>query len=399
VSCPALDVSRRGVAGEALGSSAAGGKKQPTTNLENFFKRDHMRFIALRLWACLAPFIWPMHRGPGSYCCISSSGSSCLSVLRGGSISHHVVYESLEVGPFATKLLMKLLMKLKLLLVLLTHGGGFLRSLHRDAWHLLRGLPRTIRVCTWAVQAGLAYKSLKASFNDHESEAYLEQLSLTHTKWAVRLAGVCRANGGVYVKFGQFAVCFGGVPREYRVLLAQLEDKARPMPYSSIQRVLLSQLGLRKGKAKGQLIGAAGSGAVFSEFEEEATAAASLAQVHRARLSTGEQVAVKLQYPGLKAVMRADLSIMKTLSFFAQFAFPEFHLGWMFGEMESKLKFELNFLNEIQNANKLCEILKSNKLPASIPYIHSDLSSERMIIMEWIEVCGMEICVEYGREK
>lgn len=56
--------------------------------------------------------------------------------------------------------------------------------------------------------------------------------TLPHPHWRVqelaqKLAAVAKANGGVYVKFGQFAVTFGAIPREYRVMLAQLEDRVR----------------------------------------------------------------------------------------------------------------------------------------------------------------------------
>lgn len=64
--------------------------------------------------------------------------------------------------------------------------------------------------------------------------------------------------------------------RLLRVVLAQLEDKARPQPFGSIARRLLREL---RCSATRPLVGVAGSGAVFLEFEEEATAAASLAQV------------------------------------------------------------------------------------------------------------------------
>lgn len=81
-----------------------------------------------------------------------------------------------------------------------------------------------------------------------------------------RLTEVCRANGGVYVKAGQFAAAFGAVPMEYRKHLALLQDKAKPRPFYSVERVIRHELG-------------ASAEEVFAEFHPEATAAASLAQV------------------------------------------------------------------------------------------------------------------------
>lgn len=80
-------------------------------------------------------------------------------------------------------------------------------------------LPRTARICGWAVGSGLAYKRLLSAHANHEDEEFTAQLVAAHNLWATRLAAVCRGNGGVYVKFGQFAVAFGAVPREYRYAL------------------------------------------------------------------------------------------------------------------------------------------------------------------------------------
>eukprot|EP00198_Chlamydomonas_reinhardtii_P006337 XP_001695673.1 predicted protein [Chlamydomonas reinhardtii] len=71
--------------------------------------------------------------------------------------------------------------------------------------------------------------------NTEKDEGYMEALSQLHTYWANKLLEVCRRNGGVYVKAGQFAAAFGGVPREYRTVLAQLEDRAVPRPYRAVQ--------------------------------------------------------------------------------------------------------------------------------------------------------------------
>lgn len=77
---------------------------------------------------------------------------------------------------------------------------------------------------------------------------------------------VCRTNGGIYVKAGQFASAFGVVPMEYRKTLQQLEDQAVPRSYKSVRRVLLAELGPELDS-------------LFQEFSHESTAAASLAQV------------------------------------------------------------------------------------------------------------------------
>eukprot|EP00882_Tetradesmus_deserticola_P026500 GHRQ01029244.1.p1 GENE.GHRQ01029244.1~~GHRQ01029244.1.p1 ORF type:complete len:119 (+),score=62.36 GHRQ01029244.1:348-704(+) len=116
---------------------------------------------------------------------------------------------------------------------------------------------------------------------------------------------------------------------EYRKHLALLQDKAKPRPFHVVDRVLRLELG-------------AGAEEVFAEFSAEATAAASLAQVHKARLADGRQVAVKVQYPGLRGAANADLTTLGCLSRCAQALFPEFRLGWLFEELQLKLTEELD---------------------------------------------------------
>lgn len=62
-----------------------------------------------------------------------------------------------------------------------------------------------------------------------------------------------------------------------------------------------------------------------------------------ARLSTGEQVAVKVQYPGLENCISADLSTIGVLSRLASMMFPEVKLAWLFDELQKKLEIELDF--------------------------------------------------------
>lgn len=101
---------------------------------------------------------------------------------------------------------------------------------------LVKSFPRTLRTFVWALRAGAAYKQFHAAafLNGLSPQDFQEALNALHTHWAQKLLDVCRANGGVYIKAGQFASAFGAVPREYRTILAQLEDRAVPRPYAEV---------------------------------------------------------------------------------------------------------------------------------------------------------------------
>lgn len=101
-------------------------------------------------------------------------------------------------GPAGAKAY-KLLARFKLLLLTGTLLSMILKMLH-DIVALMLSTPRTARICIWAVRAGLSYKALKTRHTDVNSEAYIDELGALHTQWAQALARVCRANGGIYVK-------------------------------------------------------------------------------------------------------------------------------------------------------------------------------------------------------
>ena len=112
-----------------------------------------------------------------------------------------------------------------------------------DCMAVMYSWPRAVRTMLWAVQAGLAYKRFLSLHLSHEGEEYQAALQAMHTHWAEKLLHLCRMNGGVYVKAGQFCSTFGALPREFRQILCNLEDRARPRPFRHIRKVHPPPLG------------------------------------------------------------------------------------------------------------------------------------------------------------
>ena len=125
--------------------------------------------------------------------------------------------------------------------------------------------------------------------------------------------------------------------------------------------------------------------AVFADFEHAPVAAASLAQVHRARLLSGREVAVKIQYPDIEHIVRADLSTTRRICRIYEFFDPQpIELLPLLDEMNKHLRLELDFRQEVKNADRVRELFKDDK-SVTIPEIVYELSTRRVITMEFVD--------------
>lgn len=123
---------------------------------------------------------------------------------------------------------------------------------------------------------------------------------------------------------------------------------------------------------------------IFEDFEVEPVSSASIAQVHIATLKTGEKVAVKVQHDWMKEELPIDLHL---IDFFVKTGFeffPDFDYRWLPRNLKNSLPEELDFRIEARNAKKCQELFKENK-KIKIPRIYENLSSEKVLVMEYVE--------------
>ncbi len=187
--------------------------------------------------------------------------------------------------------------------------------------------------------------------------------ALYHT--AIRLEGLL-------IKASQFIATRADLlPDEWVSTLAGLHDRVPPRPFAMIRRRIETELDKPLDE-------------VFSEFDETPIASASLAQVHRARLHDGRLCAVKVQYPGIDGIVRADLSnlgfVLKVLAYLE----PNFDFRIIAREALKYVPMELDFLHEADN----CEAIGRNFAadPAVIvPKVYREFTTRRVLTMEFIE--------------
>lgn len=226
-----------------------------------------------------------------------------------------------------------------------------------------------------ATKVGLA---LEQSYRNYRNQAeglpILEQrrlLAKTHHQGAVKVRQLFHENGAIWVKFGQFLSSRTDIlPIQYTVELEKLQDQAKPVDFPTIEQVLLAEWG-DDWKLK------------FSQFEPEAVAAASVAQVHRAMLATGERVAVKVQLPHARQRFKEDSAIFKMVAAFGANMVTQFDLKQVASELIAMTMKELDFLQEEDNHRKFAGL--PHPAFVHVPKLYEDLSTGRVLVTEWID--------------
>lgn len=191
---------------------------------------------------------------------------------------------------------------------------------------------------------------------------------------AAALAEDLERLGPTYIKLGQLlSTRVDLLPPEYLAALARLQDQIDPFPYEDVDRIVSSELGVRVSKA-------------FLEFEREPMAAASISQVHRATLRDGRAVAVKVQRPDIRDVIRDDLETLGELAEFLDEHSERAHryrLADVLEEFRRSLLREMDFRNEARNLETLAENLAEFDT-ILIPRPVESYTSSRVLTMDLI---------------
>ena len=199
-----------------------------------------------------------------------------------------------------------------------------------------------------------------------------EELSPTHQRAAGRILGLALNLRGVMIKLCQAVATRSDIfPKEFIEQLKQCHDAVPPKPFDIVRRVVESELGKPLD-------------AVFSSFEPTPLASASLAQVHRARLLDGREVAVKVQYPDIEGIIRTDLANMRRVCRVYEFFDPQpLPLQPLLAELTRHLAMELDFVREADCADRV-RALFSDDPHVKIPEIYREWSTRRVLTMELV---------------
>ncbi|MEK6943502.1 MAG: AarF/ABC1/UbiB kinase family protein [Nanoarchaeota archaeon] len=185
--------------------------------------------------------------------------------------------------------------------------------------------------------------------------------------------------GPTFVKFGQLlSVRPDLVPKEYAKELEKLQDHVEQFSFNEVRQIIEENLGKKLDE-------------VFSQLEKKPIASASISQVHKGTLKTGEIVAVKVQRPGIRKMMETDIEIM---SYFAGLLEKEveslrrFKPSKIVAEFKDWTEREIDFKLEARNAKRFLQNFKESNT-VKIPKIYDEFSNDKVLTMEYID--GIEL--------
>jgi ubiquinone biosynthesis protein len=181
--------------------------------------------------------------------------------------------------------------------------------------------------------------------------------------------------GPTYIKLGQVLSTRPDlIPVEFTDELSKLQDSVPPFPFAEAEIIIQRELG-------------APSSNVFDHIDIEPAASASIGQVHRARLKNGEEAAVKIQRPGIRAVIEVDLEIMLHLATLAERHVEELALHkpvTIVEEFARTLEKEIDFRIEADNIDRIAQGFL-NDPTVYIPAVFREFSAAGILTTEYVE--------------
>src|SRR6201991_4139660 len=237
-------------------------------------------------------------------------------------------------------------------------------------------ISRTAKVSSLAAGQAARHLGTRATNLARSEEGRSAALEKRHIEAAEQIVTALGTMKGAAMKLGQVMsfLDVGLVPEEHREefqrKLAALRDAAPNVSFTGMRKVIESELG---GKLSDH----------FAEFDAEAIAAASIGQVYRATLHDGREVAVKVQYPGVAAAVRADMQNLGMILRLMKRIAPGLDVKNTAEEIRSRIYDELDYELEAQNQRSLARIFRNHPFIV-VPGVMTELSREKVLVTEFV---------------
>jgi ubiquinone biosynthesis protein len=212
--------------------------------------------------------------------------------------------------------------------------------------------------------------SARRPFLSQESET--QALEALHARNARRFAELSIRYGGAFMKVGQLLSSRPDLlPETWIEQLSALQDAAPAIPFEAARKVVEEDLGSPLSQ-------------LFERFDEDPLAAASIAQVHRARTRDGVEVAVKVQRPGIEALIALDMELLDLTLASLRSLLPPTDLGAVQAEVREMVMGETDFENEALMMDRLADFfapVPGIVVPRSLPH----LCGPRVLVASFVE--------------
>ncbi|MBJ7328773.1 MAG: AarF/ABC1/UbiB kinase family protein [Solirubrobacteraceae bacterium] len=224
--------------------------------------------------------------------------------------------------------------------------------------------------------------------SDEAGRAALDRRQLETAEQIVAALGTMK---GAAMKLGQMLsfMDVGLVPEEFRedfqAKLAELRDAAPKVSFKEMRKVIEGEYGEKLDE-------------VFETFDPVPVAAASIGQVYKARLHDGRDVAVKVQYPGIGAAVRADMQNLGLILRLMKGVAPGLDPKALGEEIRERIDEELDYELEASNQRTLARIYDGHPF-IIVPKVMTDLSHEKVIVSEFVSGRGFEECKQLPDEE
>ncbi|HEX3391188.1 MAG TPA: AarF/ABC1/UbiB kinase family protein [Solirubrobacteraceae bacterium] len=242
---------------------------------------------------------------------------------------------------------------------------------------------RTATVGSLAAKEAVKQFGTRAANLTRDEQSAREASARRQLETAKQIVAVLGTMKGAAMKLGQVMsfLDVGLVPEEHREEfqreLAKLRDAAPTVSFGQMRRVIEDDL-------------EDSIDSVFSDFEQEPIAAASIGQVYRATLrEDGRRVAVKVQYPGVASAVRADMQNLDMILRLMKRMTPALDVKALAKEIRERIVEELDYELEAQNQRSLARIFAGHPFIA-VPEVVTSLSRERVLVTEFVEGVGFE---------
>lgn len=218
-------------------------------------------------------------------------------------------------------------------------------------------------------------KDIGSAVRLKEMVAVLRKYDVVRGMTPVKLRHILEDLGPTFVKLGQvMSMRPDFLPQEYCDELMKLQNGAKPLPFSTILEVIEQEYSRRWNK-------------VFASIDEEVLGSASIAQVHRAVLTTGERVVVKVQRPGIYKIMSRDMVLLRRAARLVRVVSHSqdvIDFDMVLEEMWGIAKQEMDFLIEADHIEEFRH-LNQDEAFVTCPNVYRNLTTQHILVMEYVD--------------